>query len=34
MNEKYKNKYQLLLPAAWWDYGWAGAYFHTIITPQ
>jgi REP element-mobilizing transposase RayT len=33
MNEKYKNKYRIASArAVWWDYGWAGAYFITIIT--
>jgi putative transposase len=33
MNEKYKNKYRIASArAAWWDYGWAGAYFIAIIT--
>jgi len=33
MMEKFKNKYRVpSARAAWWDYGWAGAYFITICT--
>jgi putative transposase len=31
--DKFKNKYRIASArAAWWDYGWAGAYFITICT--
>jgi putative transposase len=31
--EKFKNKYRIASArAAWWNYGWAGAYFITICT--
>ena len=33
MDEKYKNKYRIeSARAAWWNYGWVGAYFITICT--
>jgi putative transposase len=33
MTLKYKNKYRIpSARAAWWNYGWAGAYFITICT--
>jgi REP element-mobilizing transposase RayT len=33
MSEKFQNKYRIeSVRAAWWDYGWSGAYFITICT--
>ena len=33
MNERFQNKYRIApARAAWWHYGWAGAYFITICT--
>ncbi|WP_332367608.1 glucose-6-phosphate dehydrogenase [Spirosoma telluris] len=33
--ERFRNKYRIASArAAWWDYGWAGAYFITICTAQ
>jgi len=33
MSELFKNKYRITSArAAWWNYGWAGAYFITICT--
>ncbi|UFH57956.1 transposase [Spirosoma sp. KNUC1025] len=33
--ERFQNKYRIASArAAWWDYGWAGAYFITICTAQ
>jgi putative transposase len=33
MSEKFQNKYRIgSARAAWWDYGWSGAYFITICT--
>ena len=33
MPEKYKNRYRIASSrAAWWSYGWPGAYFITICT--
>jgi hypothetical protein len=33
MDEKYKNKYRIeSARAAWWNYGWVGAYFIAICT--
>lgn len=31
--DRYQNKYRIpSARAAWWNYGWAGAYFITICT--
>ncbi len=33
MSDKFQNKYRIASArAAWWDYGWNGAYFITICT--
>ena len=33
--ERFQHKYRIASArAAWWDYGWAGAYFITICTAQ